>query len=320
MLAAPATAGAHLRSGTVAVDYRASVFHADTAAYTARIFQSDRALSVTVRPGHTVELIGYLGEPVFRLNDAGLSINRASPTAAAVRLIDKSEEVDASTPSWQLEPGNDSVVWHDARTQTLPPGVQEGRWRVPLLVDGRRVRLQGDLHRYPAPSLWPWLAALAAILAVGLSPVLTSRRPSTDTVAIGSALVAAGACVVLLIAFALDAYASPGTWIEAIDSLVLLAVGAWVLRRGPERFHVAAALGMGLVALAVGLLEGAVFFHPIVLAVLPALVIRLAAILAIGAGITAATLGAVSYSSVGWSTLTGNPDPTAARANSSMRH
>jgi hypothetical protein len=116
--------------------------------------------------------------------------------------------------------------------------------------------------------------------------------------------VATGACIMLLAAFAFDAYASPGTWIEAVDSLAFLAAGAWVLRRGPQRFHVAAAIGMGLVGLAVGLLEGAVFFHPIVLAILPATAIRVAAVLAIATGILAATLGAISYSSSGWSTLT----------------
>jgi len=72
-LATPVTAGAHLRSGTVAVDYQASVRHPDTPADTTQIFQSDRALGITVKPGHTVVLLGYLGEPVFRLDDAGLS-------------------------------------------------------------------------------------------------------------------------------------------------------------------------------------------------------------------------------------------------------
>jgi hypothetical protein len=71
-LATPVTAGAHLRSGTVAVDYQASVRHPDTPAYTTQIFQSDRALGITVKPGHSVVLLGYLGEPVFRLDDAGL--------------------------------------------------------------------------------------------------------------------------------------------------------------------------------------------------------------------------------------------------------
>jgi hypothetical protein len=300
VLAAPAPAAAHLRSGTVAVDFRARIFDADTAAYDARIFQSDRALSLTVKPGHAVELRGYVGEPVFRIDTAGLSVNRASPTAAALRLIDRSEEVNASTPRWRLTPGRHSVVWHDARAQGLPPGTQQGRWHIPLVVDGRPGRLQGDLRRYPAPPLWPWLTALAVLLAAGVSPFLSPARLTAEAIAIGAAVVASAACVVLVAAFAFDTYASPGTWIEAVDSLVLLAVGAWALLRGPAQFHLAAAIGMGLVGLAVGLLEGAVFFHPIVLAILPATVIRLAAILAIGTGIDAAALGAIRYASTGF--------------------
>jgi hypothetical protein len=50
---AAAPAGAHLRSGTAAVDYRASVIAAETDARSAQIFQSDRALSATVRAGHS---------------------------------------------------------------------------------------------------------------------------------------------------------------------------------------------------------------------------------------------------------------------------
>ena len=69
----------------------------------------------------------------------------------------------------------------------------------------------------------------------------------------------------------------------------------WVLFRGPERWRVAGAVGAGLVALAVGLLEAAVFLHPIVLAILPAVAARLACVVAIGAGLDAAALGALFY-------------------------
>ena len=57
----------------------------------------------------------------------------------------------------------------------------------------------------------------------------------------------------------------------------------------------AGAVGAGLVALAVGLLEGAVFLHPIVLAILPAVTVRVACLVAIGAGLDAAALGAFFY-------------------------
>ena len=293
VMAAPA--GAHLRSGTVAVDYRASVLAPDTAAYTAQIFQSDRALSITVKPSHTVVLLGYLGEPVFRLDAPGLWVNASSPTAAVLRLVKGREHVASSTPVWVLQRGKRSVIWADSRSQGLPSGVSRGSWTVPLIVDGRPAHLEGELRRFAAPSLPLWLGVLGVILAAGLLPLLLRRRDLAGPVSIWFGVVAACACGVVLIAFVLDAYASPGTWIEAVDAIAFMAVGVWALLRAPPQWHVAAAIGLGLVALAVGLLEGAIFLHPVVLAVLPGSAVRLADITAVGAGLVAAGLGTLVY-------------------------
>jgi hypothetical protein len=294
-LLAAAPAGAHLRSGTVAVDYRASVDHPHTDAYSAQIFQSDRALSLTVRPGHSVVLLGYLGEPVFRLGVAGLWVNAASPTAGALRLIKKAEADSSSTPRWLEQRGRHSVIWPDSRSQGLPTGVSRGIWSVPLIVDGRPARLEGELRRFPAPSLWLWLGILAFVLAAGVFLLVLRRRHLAGRASIWFGVIAAGASVIVLVAFALDAYASPGTLIEAVDAIAFMGVGAWALLRAPEQWHVAAAIGLGLVALAVGLLEGAVFLHPVVLAVLPGTATRLADIVAVGAGLVAAVLGGLVY-------------------------
>jgi hypothetical protein len=294
-LAHPAPASAHLRSGTVAVDYQASVSHANTAAYVAQILQSDRALSLTIKPGHDVVLLGYLDEPVFRLDRAGLSVNAASPTASALRLISKPDRTAGSRPRWRLQRGRRSVVWHDARSQGLPSTVTRGGWSVPLLVDGRRARLEGELQRFPAPSPWLWLGVLAGVLATGLWPLTLGHRDHAGPAAIGCAVTAAAASAVIVVGLALDAYASPGTWIEGLDVLAFIAVGVWGLLGAPPQGHVAAAAALGLIGLAVGLLEGAIFLHPIVLAVLPGAAIRIADIIAIGAGIDAAALGAFIY-------------------------
>jgi hypothetical protein len=114
-------------------------------------------------------------------------------------------------------------------------------------------------------------------------------------VSIGCGVIAAVACGVVLVAFALDAYASPGTWIEAVDAIVFLEVGMWALLRAPQQWHVAGAIGLGLVAVAVGLLEGAIFLHPVVLAVLPGTTIRFADSVAVSAGLGAAGLGGLVY-------------------------
>jgi hypothetical protein len=136
---------------------------------------------------------------------------------------------------------------------------------------------------------------LAVLLAAGLAPPVLRRRDLAGSAAIVFAVAAAAASVTILIGFVLDAYASPGTWIEAFDAIAFLGVGAWVLGRGPQHWHVAAAIGLGLVGLAVGLLEGAIFLHPIVLAIVPATATRAVDIVAIGAGVDAAALGGVFY-------------------------
>jgi len=290
----PATASAHLRSGTIAVDYVASVSAPDRLAYVAVIYQSDHGLSITIKPGHTVTLLGYLGEPVFRLNRAGLSVNVASPTAVAVGLATKAQRIVASTPRWRLQRGRRSAVWHDARDQGLPPGVDQGRWSVPLIVDGRRTLLAGELHRFPPPSLWPWLGILLCFLATAAA-LAVSRRDRRRSAAIAFAVATAVASVVIALAFALDAYASPGTWIEGLDEIAILAVGLGVLLRGRRQLHLGAAIGLGLLGLAVGISEGAMFLHPIVLSILPATMIRLVVVAAIGAGLDAAALGCIGY-------------------------
>lgn len=291
---APA-AGAHLRSGTVAVDYRASVLTPDTRAYVAGIYQSDRGLNLTLKRGHAVVMRGYLGEPVFRLDDRGLWVNAASPTAVVAGLLTKAQRIDASTPRWRLQRGRDSAVWHDARVQGLPSGVDHGAWSVPLVVDGRLTRLRGYLSRFPSPSLWPWLGLLVGLLGASVSPLWLRRRDLMRTGAIGCALVAIAASVVIALAFALDTYASAGTWIEGLDEIAFLAVGLWALLRGPENFELGGAIGSGLLAMAVGLSKGAVFLHPIVLAIVPGTVTRLLIVAAVGAGLTAAMLGCLFY-------------------------
>jgi hypothetical protein len=297
-LMSPGAASAHLRSGTVAVDYRASVSVPVTPAYSAQIYQSDHGLRLTLRPGHVVVVLGYLGEPVIRLDGEGLWVNTASATARAMHLVDRRHAVDASAPRWRLQRGRDAVVWHDARVQGLPPGLSGGVWRVPLVIDGRKSIMEGRLRRFPDPPLWLWPAALACWLVTGTLPLSRHRRDAVRSWALALALVAAAATTVVALAFALDAYASPGTWIVGVDVIIFLAVGVGVIRRGPRHFHVAAAIWVGLVSVALGLLDGAVFLHPVVLAILPGTVVRLLVLTTIGAGASAAILGSTLFSEI----------------------
>jgi hypothetical protein len=142
-LAAPAPARAHVRTGSVAVGYRVRVFPTRLP-LSVHVYLGDRAVRLSARPGHSVTVPGYGGDPFLRIDDAGVTVLR-SPTAAALRI----------TPR---HTSGRSFLWHDARVRGLPPGLDRGRWTIPLLVDGRRTRLAGELVRVEAPPIWPWLA------------------------------------------------------------------------------------------------------------------------------------------------------------------
>jgi hypothetical protein len=296
-LVAPAVAGAHLRAGTVAVDYRATLASRRRPAFSARVYQSDRALSLSVAHGHSVVVRGYLGEPFLRLDDAGLAVNAASPTSFGTGLLATGALVPGKKVAWRLQPGRRSVVWHDTRVQGLPPGVMRDSWSVPILVDGRPDRLEGELVRVAAPTIWPW--GLAALVPAGALVLLYARRRrALPIAAVVFALSACSAAAVTALGFALDTYASPGTWIAGLDELVFVAVGVGVLRWGPPSARAPASIGLGALGAAVGISKGAVFFHPVVLSVVPGGLARLFAAAAIGAGVAAAVAGGMSAQSL----------------------
>lgn len=287
--AAPGVAGAHLRTGTVAVDDLPRVTAPlRSAAFSVRVLLSDRALALSVRPGHSVVVLGYLGEPFLRVDGRGVAVNAASPTAVTAKLLSRMEPARGGAV-WRVRPG-DSVVWHDARTQSPPAGAGPVVWHVPVLVDGRPAAIRGETRRLPPPALWPWLALLGAFLVPTAALARRARAGATALAApAGVAAVATSA------GFALDAYASPGTWITALDETVLLLVAAGVMLRGPERARAGGAIAVGLLAVAAGLGKGAMFLHPIVLSVLPGAAARACGAVAVAAGVAAAALGCVVY-------------------------
>src|SRR5437763_16118482 len=102
-LASPTTAGAHVRTGAVGVDYRVTVFPTQLP-LSARVYPGDRALRLTVRHEHTVTVLGYGGEPFLRFGPSGAAAVAGSPTAASLRLAGR--RTSGRTP-----------VWHAARVR-----------------------------------------------------------------------------------------------------------------------------------------------------------------------------------------------------------
>ena len=280
-LASPAPASAHVRTGAVAVDYRVRVF-STRLPLTAYVYLGDRALRLAVRPGHSVTVLGYGGEPFLRIDDSGVTVTR-SPTAGALGL----------TPR---HTSGRSFVWHDARVRGLPPGIDRGRWTIPLLVDGRRARLAGELLRIEAPPVWPWLA-LGLPFAVTTALVLL-RRALLEHAAIALGVLAGAATIVTAAAFAFALNASEGRWVEAGNEAVFALVGLAVVARGSSDARVTAAGALGLLALAAALTKLPVFLHGVVLSALPATPARAAVALTIWIGAAATALGLVLFAEV----------------------
>jgi hypothetical protein len=186
-LVAPTAAGAHIRSSVVAVDYRARVFPLAAplrAAAAVRAYESDQALGLTVRPGHTVVVLGYTEEPFVRINGAGVAANASSPTAAAVGLLRPGSPSVGVEPVWHRLSGRRTVIWHDARE--LARDQERRAWAVPLVVDGRRARLEGEIWRVRAPSPWPWLSVgLPFVALTGLLLACHRRLLGSAAVVLG---------------------------------------------------------------------------------------------------------------------------------------
>jgi hypothetical protein len=254
----PPAAAAHLRTGTVAVDHRERITSRPAGPYSIGVYQSDEALHLSVKPGHNVIVYSYLGAPLYRIGDGGVAVQGANG-------------------GWVQVSRHLSVVWHDVRTR-------RPTWRVPIAVDGRRAAVLGTTATLQRPALWVWIVLFAAIAAAGLrsSPALLGT-------------VSAAAAVVVAAAFALGAYASPGTWIAGVDEALFAAAGFGVLRWGPPAARLPAALWLCLLGAAVGLSKGAVFLHALVLAALPGALTRILTVVAIGAGVVGATRACATY-------------------------
>jgi hypothetical protein len=285
-LVAPPSAGAHVRSDAVAVDYRARVV-AVPDSLAVRIYESDRAVHLTVAPGHTAVVLGYVNEPFVRISAAGVEVNASAPTTGA-----------ALTPlhsaGWQrFSPGR-SVTWHDNRLRALPAGIDRARWKVPLLVDGRPASLEGELWRVRAPAWWPWLVIGLPFAVVSLL-VFFRRRRAVSGAAAAFGLLAAAGLVASGTGLAFDTYATTGKWIELGNELAFAVAGVAVIALGTRTARGLAGGALGLLGLAVGALTFPVLLHGVVLSVFPATVARTVLVLTLWSAAAATAFGLVVF-------------------------
>lgn len=194
-----------------------------TDAVTAKVVCGDGFLEIEVQHGQTVEIPGYTGEPwVQVLADGRVQENQLSQatyinqsrygTTASVQIPTDATIANATKhPVWKTVDTNGRYVWHDHRIHYMTPSIKptivpgtnrvsigerdDGRWVVPMTVDGTPTQVVGELLKEPAPSgVLPWV--LAAVVAVLIGVTGWLLRDKAGRIAAG-ALVVAGALALL---------------------------------------------------------------------------------------------------------------------------
>lgn len=281
-LAVPASASAHPKSATVALDYRLVLDRATRAlpGVAVRILDGDRAVHITVRRGR-LTVLGDLGEQMLRVDATGTWVNQASVTAQAARLT-------GSGTGWRRI-GGSTFAWHDHRLAPPPyDGDRTGtvaRFVIPATLNGNRVTLGGAFVRYRRPSPWAWLAGVAFIVASALA--VTRFVPGARSpMGLALGILAGAAALTAFVTFGMaDAPTGQAAWVQIGLGLALAAVVAIALVRlqGERRVVLAGLVGAAAAAASLGSLG--VFRHGVIVSVLPDAASRSVCALAVAAGI-----------------------------------
>jgi hypothetical protein len=272
VLAAPASASAHGRAATVALDYRLVLHRSSTElpGVTASILDGDRSLKLELSRGALV-VQGDLGEPMVRLTTKGAWANRASATAVAAKLV-------TAGRGWKQVGTGPSFAWHEHRL--APPPYDGGKagpvasFVIPATLNGRRVTIDGTFVRYARPPIWPWVLG-AGVIAAALAGMLRVRAELRGqlTTVLGSLAGLAG--LGMLVVFgAKDAPNGRVAWAQIIGAAVLAAVasGALLRLKGSRRIQLAGLLGLAAVVVSLSYLS--VFWHGVVISLLSATATR----------------------------------------------
>ncbi len=258
----------------------------------AKVVDGDQTMWLRTTAAAVVLVPGTLGEPLLRFDQHGVWLNLRSPTAQADGIDRFDLRPSASPhaqPLWHRVAGGHAYAWHEHRLHALQPLARVrnsagpiGPWSVPVVVDGRRLALNGVLDYSPPGAAWAWIA-LSALLAAASSALAT--RWTAALVAL--ALVATSA--VWTIRIGRELYGRPN--VQAIgyaEVAITCAVGAALvfgLVRHDEGMRVLTAFLVGVGALYEGLTMLPVLTHAIALSALPTIAARLLEVLTLGAGI-----------------------------------
>jgi hypothetical protein len=177
--AVPCAAQAHGPVAPIASSYLAKVGQLP-AGLDAQVIDGDQRMWLRVSPGATAVVLDYRGAGYLRFSRSGVDVNQNS----AMYYLNQTpaetppSNLTARTPAaWQRVSGSHDYGWHDGRlhalaTVALSPGTSYvGRWRIPVLIDGRVI------HGRPAVSVSQLLTfgVIVVFVAWGLRRVLLAR-------------------------------------------------------------------------------------------------------------------------------------------------
>ena len=169
-----------------------------TNAIDVKVVGGDGFLELEVQRGHTAAVEGYEGEPWLRVLADGrvqenqsstatyLNVSRYGSTATVTIPASANKTNARKHPIWKTVDTNGRYVWHDHRIHYMTPQIAprfvpgtnrvaigirpDGRWVVPMTVDGTPTEVIGSLVLFPAPSpVLPWLVVVLVALGVALA-------------------------------------------------------------------------------------------------------------------------------------------------------
>jgi len=260
----------------------------------AKVVDGDQTMWLHASAATVVLVPGTLGEPLLRFDQRGVWLNLRSPTAQAdgIDRFDLRPSANPrAQPLWHRVAGGHAYAWHEHRLHALQPLARGrssagpvGPWSMPVVVDGRRLAVNGILDYRPPGASWAWIA-LSALLAAASSALAT--RWTAALVALALAATSA----VWAIRIGRELYGRPNvTAIGYAEVAITCAVGAalvFVLVRHDKGMRVLTAFLAGVGALYEGLTMLPVLTHAIALSALPTIAARLLEVLTLGAGIGA---------------------------------
>jgi hypothetical protein len=287
----PGIAQAHGPTAPVASDYLARITSAP-AGLDAKVVDGDLRMWFKVRAPETVIVLDYIGAPYLRFSPAGVAVNENSEM---YYLNQNPAEVPPAgltaktPPKWSSVSSGRTYEWHDGRlhaqaTQALAPGSSYvGPWRVPVEIGDGVSAVSGGLWHRGGPSIvwfWPILVLLLCTLAARRVRVPEVNRRAARALAVPSLL------AILTAGIGKQLHGRPGlSGYNVFLFAVIVAFVAWALWQVViHRPGYITYFAIAFVSIYEGAQLAPTLVDGYVLAAVPALVARIAAVVCLGCG------------------------------------